>query len=88
MATRFITQKTSRLYENSTAGKWAMTLIFGDEVETTGLAVNGRVPAEFRGRQGFIQEAHLGQKPALELYFIDVGQGDSTFIVTRTVRRS
>ncbi|MFH1647120.1 MAG: MBL fold metallo-hydrolase, partial [Chloroflexota bacterium] len=27
-------------------------------------------------------EDHLGDRPALEIYFIDVGQGDSTFIVT------
>ena len=82
MATQYITRKTSRLYESSTGGKQEMVLIFGDEVETTGPPVNGRVPVEFRGRPGFIQKSHLGQKPVLELYFIDVGQGDSTFIVT------
>ena len=82
MATQYITRKTSRLYESSTGGKREMVLIFGDEVETTGPPVNGRVPVEFRGRPGFIQKSHLGQKPVLELYFIDVGQGDSTFIVT------
>ncbi len=59
-----------------------MVLIFGDVVEVMGAAVNGRVPIEFRGRKGFISESHLGDKPVLELYFIDVGQGDSTFIVT------
>jgi glyoxylase-like metal-dependent hydrolase (beta-lactamase superfamily II) len=82
MATQYITRKTSQLYEFSTGGKREMVLIFGDEVETTGPPVNGRVPVEFRGRPGFIQKSHLGQKPVLELYFIDVGQGDSTFIVT------
>jgi len=82
MATRFITRKTSRLYESSTGEERRMVLIFGDQVETTGPAVNGRVPAEFRGRPGFIRHDHLGLQPVLELYFIDVGQGDSTFIVT------
>lgn len=82
MPTRFITCKTSQLYKYSTGRKRRMVLIFGDEVETTGPPVNGRVPVEFRGRRGFIREDHLSEKPALELYFIDVGQGDSTFVVT------
>jgi hypothetical protein len=59
-----------------------MVLIFGDEVKTSGSPVEGRVRAEFRGRKGFISENHLGNNPALEMYFIDVGQGDSAFIVT------
>jgi hypothetical protein len=59
-----------------------MVLIFGDEVQISGSAFNGRNQAEFRNRQGFIDEDHLGLEPGLELYFIDVGQGDSTFVVT------
>jgi len=59
-----------------------MILIFGDEVQTKGSAINGRIPVEFRNRPGYIKEKDLGDKAGLELYFIDVGQGDSTFIVT------
>jgi hypothetical protein len=82
MGARFITQEKSELYEASTGERRTMVLIFGDEVQTTGSPTYKRVPVEFRGRPGFVQEKHLGQKPALELYFIDVGQGDSAFIVT------
>lgn len=82
MAIRYIGRKTSRLYEAPAGGRWHMVLIFGDEVETTGPPAGSRVPAQFRGRQGFITASHLQQDPVLELYFIDVGQGDSTFIVT------
>jgi hypothetical protein len=83
MATQFITSRTAPLYESDKGKKQRMMLIFGDEVETTGNPpANKRVPVEFRGRQGFICEDCLGLKPALEMYFIDVGQGDSTFIVT------
>jgi hypothetical protein len=82
MATKYISRKTSQLYESSTGGKRNMVLIFGDEVETSGPPVDGRVKAQFRGRKGFLSEDHLGDSPVLELYFIDVGQGDSTFIVT------
>ena len=77
MPTRFITSKTSRLYEASTGRAWEMVLIFGDQVETSGSPVNGRIRAEFRGRPGFIKQDQLGSNAALELYFIDVGQGDS-----------
>ena len=31
---------------------------------------------------GWVNEESLVEKPSLEMYFIDVGQGDSTFIVT------
>jgi hypothetical protein len=82
MLTKYITSKTSPLYKSSTGGTREMVLIFGDEVKTNGTPVNGRVEAEFRGRKGFISGNHLSDKPALEIYFIDVGQGDSTFIVT------
>lgn len=82
MATRYVTRKTSRLYKLPTGGERKMVLIYGDEVETTGNPVNNRVPVLFRGKDGFIPESQLGEHPVLELYFIDVGQGDSTFMVT------
>jgi len=82
MPIKYINSKTSPLYRSSTGGSREMVLIFGDEVETKGSPIDGRVQAEFRGREGFISQNHLGSKPALEIYFIDVGQGDSAFIVT------
>jgi competence protein ComEC len=59
-----------------------MILIFGDRVKTFGSTVHGRYKAEFRGQKGYISKDHMDSNPSLELYFIDVGQGDSTFIVT------
>ncbi|MBM4140361.1 MAG: MBL fold metallo-hydrolase [Nitrospira sp.] len=82
MPMKYISTKTSMLYEESTTAKRSAILIFGDEVQTSGSSVNGRIKTKFRNMQGFVDEDHLGDKPALELYFIDVGQGDSTFIVT------
>ena len=82
MPVKYISGKSSPLYRSSTGGSREMVLIFGDEVKTSGSPVEGRVRAEFRGRKGFISENHLGNNPALEMYFIDVGQGDSAFIVT------
>jgi len=82
MPTKFVTTRTARLYETANAGAYSMILIFGDEVTVDGNATNNRLPVKFRGRDGFIPVNSLGDTAALEMYFIDVGQGDSTFIVT------
>jgi hypothetical protein len=59
-----------------------VVLIYGDDVETTGKPKDGRMPVQVRGRDGWLKEDVLGNRPVLEMYFIDVGTGDSTFIVT------
>jgi beta-lactamase superfamily II metal-dependent hydrolase len=82
MPTKFISSRTAPLYENANADARSMVLIYGDEVTTTGNATNNRTPVSFRGRPGFITTNSLSDNAALELYFIDVGQGDSTFLVT------
>jgi len=82
MANQYITNKTSYLYESANVGSWSMVLIYGDAVETTGAEVNQRIPVKYRDREGYIKKDHLGPNPVLEVYFIDAGQGDSTFIVT------
>lgn len=58
-------------------------LLWGDRVRILDRdPVAGRVKASARGTEGWISEAALGGKPLLELYFIDVGQGDGILIVT------
>lgn len=80
MPTKYVTSKTAQL-QNASTGKKTV-LIFGDEVKTSGSPEDGHIKAEFRGVTGLISEKQIGSKPALEIYFIDVGQGDSVFIVT------
>lgn len=82
MAIRFIKDKTTTMYKNTTGSSRHGYLIFGDEVKTTGQSTNGRIPIEFRGRAGFVKETELETKHPLEFYSVDVGQGDATFIVT------
>jgi competence protein ComEC len=86
MTTKYVSTKTAYLYKALSGGDRSMVLIYGDEVATTGGATNGRLRATFRGRNGFIKADAFGDQPSLELYFIDVGQGDSTFIVTPSRR--
>jgi len=59
MPTKYITNKTSQLYESTTGRKRKIVLIFGDEVKTSGSPVNGCVSPEFREQDGCIDEDHL-----------------------------
>lgn len=81
MQTKYVTAGTARLTLNGKPAKTA-PLIWGDEVEVLGAPREGVVPVRFRGRPWELAEKHLGDTAVLEIYFIDVGQGDSTFIVT------
>jgi beta-lactamase superfamily II metal-dependent hydrolase len=84
MAIRYVNRKTARLYEATSGRAFHMVMIFGDEVDVAvnSAPVNGRLPGAFRGHHGFVREDQIGTQPAMEIYFIDVGQGDATFIVT------
>ena len=86
MARRFLDKKTHRFFFETAAGKReSYVLTFGDEVNTrTGAAPSGgdfsRV--EYRGRIGEWKEPVLSRHRSLEMYFLDVGQGDAAFVVT------
>lgn len=83
MATRFINRKTSRLYDESDVNTIKQVLIFGEEVKTSGPEINGRIKATYRKKyEGFVKVDHLSTEASLEVYFIDVGQADATFIIT------
>jgi len=86
MAQRFLNKKTRRFYfVNDNGERKSYVLIYGDEINTRqGAAPSG--PAfsrvEFRGRLGEWKAPALSTNRSLELYFLDVGQGDAAFIVT------
>ena len=84
MAARFVATRTApvELSPVPAGESKQMVLIYGDEVDTTGPAVDGRVPVRFRGRTGTMKAAALIGDHPLECYFLDVGQGDATLIVT------
>jgi competence protein ComEC len=86
MAQRFLNKKTHRFYfVNDDGERKSYVLTYGDKVNTrTGAAPGGlgykRV--EYRGRLGEWKEPPLMTSRSLEMYFLDVGQGDAAFIVT------
>ncbi|MDX1364789.1 ComEC/Rec2 family competence protein [Arenibacter latericius] len=83
MSLQYISKKTSRLYKHPTGASYNQILIFGEEVRIEGNVINGRVKAIYRNKyEGYIKIAHLKEQASLEVYFIDVGQGDAAFIIT------
>jgi beta-lactamase superfamily II metal-dependent hydrolase len=62
-------------------------LLWGDGVRRlNGAASGGWVKVTARGRTGWVKQEHLGGSSLLELYFIDVGQGDGILIKTPDFR--
>lgn len=86
MATRFLNEKSQYFfYENESGDRKRYVLIFGDEVNTlTAPAPSGGSfkSVEYRGRVGEWKEPDLATERSLEMYFLDVGQGDAAFVVT------
>jgi beta-lactamase superfamily II metal-dependent hydrolase len=81
MTTRYISTRTTYFYENATGSARHFVLIYGDEVDAHG-TVGNRRRITFRGRDGFVNADRLMSDAPLEMYFLDVGQGDAAFIVT------
>jgi hypothetical protein len=86
MPQRFLDKKTHSFYFiNDDFERTRYKLIFGDEVETlTGPAPSGPAysKVKYRNREGEWKEPDLSTERSLELYFLDVGQGDAAFIIT------
>ncbi len=82
MSIQFVSTKSTVFHPNSTTDSQEFVLIYGDEVDTTGEQANGRSKVIYRGREGWIKSDRITEKRPLEMYFIDVGQGDACYIVT------
>lgn len=93
MALRFSTRKTQRFYYQLDGEDESYVLIYGDEIDIRdGASFKGPdyAKAVYRGREGAVRKYSIGgeKKPdvgterAMEMYFLDVGQGDAAFIVT------
>lgn len=69
------------LYPEPAKSKPSLHLLWGDRVTVLGKE-GSRVKVRARGREGWVSDSALGGDPLLELYFIDVGQGDGILIRT------
>jgi len=79
MAIDYIRLDTAPLYQQDAGSEKILNLLWGDRVETLpGGAARTKVKA--RGKTGFVNNDALGGQSLLEVYFIDVGQGDGVLI--------
>jgi hypothetical protein len=70
-----------QLKEDKGAGKTVAWLLWGDHVRVTQTG-GGFAFVKARGREGWVPEDVLGDEGLLELYIIDVGQGDGVLMRT------
>lgn len=85
MTVRYVSEDTTPLYERETGNKKRLELLWGDHVTIDGKLsgnASGRVKVKARGKDGYVNAAALGKESLLEIYFIDVGQGDGILIRT------
>jgi beta-lactamase superfamily II metal-dependent hydrolase len=78
MPLKYVKPFTARLVDQN--GKRLMTLLWGDPVHVLGTGDPVRVRA--RRREGFLPRDALADTGLLELYVIDVGQGDGVLMRT------
>ena len=85
MAQRFVDKRTHRFYFDDNGTRRSYVLTYGDQVNTlTGAAPSGSPfrRVSYRGRFGEWRPPALTTQRSLEMYFLDVGQGDAAFVVT------
>jgi hypothetical protein len=78
MAIRYVKHDTAPLETQN--GEPIMELLWGDQVRADAFPVSGRVEVLARGATGWVDTKVLGTTPLLELYFMDVGQGDGVLV--------
>ena len=72
---------TTPLYRHSSGDEERFELLWGDRVRIINQSA-ARWKVKARGLSGYVKPSHLGDTSRLELYFIDVGQGDGILIRT------
>ena len=81
MAIDFVSTDTAVLYTAASGNQRKAELLWGDRVEIV-QAGSPRSQVKARGKTGFVKNTSLGGESLLEVYFIDVGQGDGVLIRT------
>ena len=87
MADDFVSVDQTPLYQAEQGAAAFYHLLWGDGVDIVERrADRTRVRARHRTQTGWVDNDALGGEPLLELYFIDVGQGDGILIRTPSGR--
>lgn len=80
-AIKYIATDTARLYLADTGAKHRLELLWGDQAKVME-AGPARSKVRARGKTGWVDNAALGEQSLLEIYIIDVGQGDGILVRT------
>jgi beta-lactamase superfamily II metal-dependent hydrolase len=81
MAIKYVSSETTPLYAAASGSTALLELLWGDHV-TVLEPTTPRSKVRARGKTGFVSSAALGDQSLLEVYVIDVGQGDGVLIRT------
>jgi len=81
MAVKYVAADTTSLYEAPAGMATLLDLLWGDHVEVVDDS-GPRVKVRARGKLGYVNSEAIGDQSLLELYCIDVGQGDGVLIRT------
>ena len=78
-----------KVYKNRTGGKGAANLFLGEwmKVMDEKISATRRVHVRYRGGEGYVEPGDLSKNRHLEIFFIDVSQGDGILIQTPDDRR-
>lgn len=82
MNIRYVNTETTKLYAEDGSDDVRMELLWGDSLQILAKNKEGWTKVKARGWTGYVATADIGDTPLLEIYFIDVGQGDGVLIVT------
>jgi beta-lactamase superfamily II metal-dependent hydrolase len=81
MGIKYVSEDTVPMYSAVTGSKKLLDLLWGDQV-TVLEAGTPRSKVRARGKTGYVSSSALNNESLLEVYFIDVGQGDGVLIRT------
>jgi beta-lactamase superfamily II metal-dependent hydrolase len=83
MAVRYLSRDTSWLYAEASGSEQLIQLLWGDHLRILDDGGDGeRCRVRARGRTGYVRRDAIGDESLLEVYFIDVGQGDGVLVRT------
>ncbi len=84
----YVSVPSAKIHTEPSGGRIAGHLLWGDGVKLLGEKRQGKVKVRARGRKriGWIASEDLGGESLLEVYFIDVGQGDGVLVKTPDFR--
>jgi beta-lactamase superfamily II metal-dependent hydrolase len=82
MPVRYVKEYSAEFHVERQGRTHRKELLWGDPCEVIENAVDGRTKVWARGEEGWVNSEDLGDESLLEIYVIDVGQGDGVLVKT------